>query len=82
MENKSSLFEKIIDRSDMLGCALCLDAPCSKACEKLDPARLLRSVWFDNEKIAAAHFPEKNPCVFCEAPCESACVRPHQVPIS
>ena len=81
MENKGSLFERKINRSDMLGCVLCLDAPCSGACKKLDPAKLLRSVWFDDEKIAAARFPEINPCASCNAPCESACVRPQQIPV-
>ena len=65
----------------MIRCAICADAPCSGCCEKLDPADLLRSVWFDNEKEAAARFPEKNPCANCAAPCEDACVRPHEVPI-
>jgi len=75
------MFEKKIVRSDMLKCALCLDAPCSSACGKLDPAGLLRSIWFDNEKAAASRFPAVNPCLNCSAPCESACVRPHKVPI-
>ena len=75
------MFEKQLHRSDMLRCLLCQDAPCSKACGKLDPAGLLRSVWFDDEKSAAARLPFPNPCVTCSAPCETACVRPHQVPI-
>lgn len=74
-------FEKAIRRSDMIRCALCQDAPCSAACEKLDPAALLRSVWFDDERSVAARLPEGNPCVSCAAPCEGACVRPHEVPI-
>ncbi len=75
------LFERKIQRTDMLRCALCLDAPCSKACGELDPAALLRSVWFDNEKTAALRFPGSNACAVCDAPCESACVRAHEVPI-
>ena len=75
------LFEKTIRRGDMIRCALCKDAPCSAACGKLDAAGLLRSVWFDDEKVAAARLPEENPCLGCAAPCESACVRPHEVPI-
>lgn len=75
------MFAKSIYRSDMLKCALCLNAPCSAACEKLDPAALLRSVWFDNEKTAAYKLPEANPCAECSAPCEAACVRPQEVPI-
>ena len=74
-------FERRILRSDMLRCALCLDAPCSKACNALDPAALLRSIWFDNEKTAALRLSGSNPCAVCSAPCESACVRAHEVPI-
>ena len=75
------MFEKKIARSEMMRCALCLDAPCSAACPALDPASLLRSVWFDNEKTAAARLPEIDPCANCPAPCEAACVRRHEVPI-
>ena len=66
----------IISRTDMIPCALCLDAPCDKACEKMKPAGLLRSVWFQNEQTAAWRLPEENPCLTCSAPCERACVRP------
>ena len=75
------LFERTIQRRDMIRCALCHDAPCTAACGKLDPAAMLRSVWFDDEKVAAARLPELDPCLGCPAPCESACVRPHEVPI-
>ena len=75
------VYEKAIRRADMIRCALCKDAPCSAACPKLDPADLLRSIWFDDEKVAAARLPEGNPCLGCDAPCEGACVRPHEVPI-
>ena len=66
---------------DMLACALCHEAPCSKVCGKIDPASFLRSIWFDDEKAAASRFPEKLPCVSCDTPCESACVRAGNVPI-
>ncbi len=75
------MFERKLYRSDMLKCALCADAPCSKACGKLDCAALLRGIWFDDEKAAAARFPAQNPCADCRAPCESACVRAGEVPI-
>ena len=65
----------------MLRCALCYDAPCSKVCAKIDPAKLLRSIWFDNEKGAASSLPEVNPCLACTAPCEANCVRAGEVPI-
>ena len=80
------MFAKIF-RSDMINCALCYDAPCSKACGKIDPAKLLRSMWFENEKTAAAVLPQDSPCAACRAaedglmPCEAACVRPGEVPV-
>ncbi len=75
------MFGKKIYRSDMISCVLCYDAPCSKACGKIDPAGLLRSIWFDNEKTAAAEMPAVNPCAGCSAPCERACVKPGQVEV-
>ena len=73
--------QRMIFRSDMLRCALCHDAPCTRACGRLDPATMLRSIWFDNEKGAASAYPADDPCANCPAPCESACVRPGEVPI-
>ena len=75
------LFERAIQRKDMIRCVICHDAPCTAACGQLDVAALLRSVWFDDEKVAAARLPAGNPCRLCRAPCEDACVRPHEVPI-
>ena len=75
------MFERKLYRPDMLRCALCYDAPCSKACSKADPAALLRSIWFDNEKCAASRLPDLNPCAGCDASCESVCVRPGEVSI-
>lgn len=75
------MFQRKIRRSDMIRCVLCSDAPCTKACGKIDPARLLRSIWFDNEQYAAAGFPEENPCANCSASCMDACVRPREVNI-
>ena len=72
---------KQLHRSDMIRCALCYDAPCTAACGKIDPARLLRSIWFNNERCAAARLPEINPCAGCDAPCEKACVRSGEVDI-
>ena len=75
------MFEKKLFRSDMIRCVLCDDAPCTKACGRLDPAGLLRSIWFDNEKTAAARLADTCPCVDCAAVCEDACVRAHEVPV-
>ncbi|MCR5718570.1 MAG: NAD-dependent dihydropyrimidine dehydrogenase subunit PreA, partial [Oscillospiraceae bacterium] len=74
-------FYKQISRSEMLGCVLCGNAPCTNVCPHLDPAALLRSVWFENENTAAGKLPDQNPCIHCSAPCESACVRPNKVGI-
>lgn len=75
-------FEQLIKRSDMIRCALCSNAPCSAACpHAVDPAKKLRSLWFDNEKGAALSLPEKFSCSRCAAPCEKACLRPGEVPI-
>ena len=75
------MFDKKLYRADMLRCVLCADAPCSTACKRLDPASMLRSIWFDDEHVAASRFPFENPCALCPAPCETACVRSGEVPV-
>lgn len=67
-------FQRKINRCDMLDCALCEDAPCAKACNKIACDEALRSIWFDNEDGAALNLPEKLPCEECDAPCEKACI--------
>ena len=75
------LISKTIQRTDMFSCILCKDAPCSAACPHMDPGNALRSIWFDNEDVAALKLPEGNPCADCAAPCERACVRAGKVPV-
>ena len=71
-----------ITRADMIRCALCGQAPCDAACGKsVGPSGLLRRIWFENEQRAALDLPAENPCLHCGAPCETACVRPGEVPI-
>ena len=81
MEQRKATPETHIRRSDMLRCALCRAAPCTEACGRMDPAGMLRSIWFDNERTAAARLSGENICAGCPAPCEAACLRPHEVPI-
>lgn len=75
------LIKPAIERSDMIYCALCKDAPCNNACLAMDPARALLGIWFDNQDVAAMKLPEKNACADCSAPCEKACVNSGSVPI-
>ena len=70
-----------IKRSDMINCSLCHDATCTVACERIDPAKVLRSIWFDNEKVAVLHLPSENPCTDCSAPCEKMCIHSGKVPV-
>ena len=73
--------EPIIQRADMIRCALCADAPCDEACDQMKPSSLLRSIWFRNEQCASLRLPQENPCVICAAPCERKCARAGEVPI-
>ena len=75
------MFKNLIARKDILSCVLCKDAPCSKVCQKLDAAKAIRSVWFDNQDIAAIRLPEENVCAGCDAPCEKSCVKAVKVPV-
>ena len=78
---------KKLYRRDMIECLLCDDAPCTKACPSLDPAALLRSIWFDNEEGAASGLAAGAPvsgsfaCENCPAPCEKSCIRPGSIHI-
>ena len=75
------LMTNYLNRSDMLTCVLCADAPCAKGCQHFNPADALRSVWFDNADIAALRLPENNVCMNCSGDCEKACIKAGQVPI-
>ena len=54
-------------------CLLCHQAACSKACGKLDPARILRSLYFENQTGALSLLAEAEGCENCEGRCEAAC---------
>lgn len=66
---------------DVINCAFCKDAPCNMACDKTEPADIIRSVRFKNEKTAAYRLGKVSPCTECDAPCERACVRSGMVPV-
>lgn len=74
-------FQRYINRKDMINCVLCEDAPCTKACGKIECDKALRSIWFDNENGAASKLPKALPCEECDAPCEKACIRSGKVPV-
>ncbi|MBQ9437011.1 MAG: NAD-dependent dihydropyrimidine dehydrogenase subunit PreA [Lachnospiraceae bacterium] len=75
------LAKPVITRSDMVSCALCKDAPCSSACQAMDPAGALLGIWLDDQDVAALKLPDNNACAECEAPCEAACLKNRSVPI-
>lgn len=60
--------------SEIKRCLLCNDAPCSKACpDKLDPAKRIRSLYFNNEYSAIKDLPDTY-CSSCSNECEKACL--------
>ena len=70
-----------LNNRDAANCILCKDAPCSKACGRIDPAGIIRSIRFKNGKTAAAVTGETSPCIDCDAPCEKTCVISGKVPV-
>ena len=61
-------------------CLLCDITKCSQACIKgFEPAKMVRSVRFENEK-GAAKFLDASVCAECSGECESACIH-YDMPI-
>lgn len=55
-------------------CLLCIDGACTKACKDgFDPARAVRSVYFENSENASS-FVDPDICEACSGACEGACV--------
>ena len=55
-------------------CILCVDAPCTKNCNKnMCPDKIIRSLYFENEYGAIKNLSNYN-CENCSAPCINACV--------
>lgn len=69
-------YSLVMSPKDTVLCALCYDAPCDKACGKISPSSLIRSVRFRNELPAVSSLHAAgSPCADCSAPCNAACVR-------
>lgn len=73
------MYCRTIKKEYVARCMLCYDAPCTKACTHLDPARILRALRFQNEVGAAIRLPEADVCADCTEPCTQGC--PAEVPI-
>ncbi len=72
------LYETTIPTEEISRCLLCNNAACTKACpSKMDPAKIIRSLYFENP-IGAANTLNKNyACATCDASCEKACSQVH-----
>ena len=69
-------YETSIPAEELSRCLLCDSAACTRACpHKTDPAKILRSLRFENPVGAAAGIKRNFSCAECSAPCEQACVR-------
>ena len=54
-------------------CLLCHNAKCTKACGVLEPHRILRSLYFENEEVVENRMTGELACESCDGRCESAC---------
>lgn len=54
-------------------CLLCHNARCTEACGVIDPARIIRSLYFDDEAVVINELRGQSPCKDCEGRCEKAC---------
>ena len=52
----------VVEFSQISRCLICHDAPCTKVCPRVDPARILRAIRFEND-LGAAMFPTICACV-------------------
>lgn len=68
---------KISAKSESDGCLLCYDAPCTKTCPNgLDPAKVIRSIRFENISGAEKYAKESGLCRACEEKnCMKACLK-------
>lgn len=69
-------YERMRLKAETARCLLCDEAACTKACKKgMDPAKVIRSLRFENETGAAKTKGNDNPCRGCSAECTGACNR-------
>ncbi len=69
-------YETTIPIEEVSRCLLCDNPACTKACpNKMDPAKILRSLHFDNPVGAAYSLNKNYGCATCNADCEKACVQ-------
>ena len=54
-------------------CLLCHNAKCTQACGIMDPAKILRSLYFDNEAVVANNLEDDLACNYCDERCKEAC---------
>ena len=54
-------------------CLLCHNARCTEACGVIDPAGIIRSLYFDNEAGAVNRLRGISPCTECDGRCEKVC---------
>lgn len=75
------IYETSIPVEEVSRCLLCDNATCSASCPySLNPAKVLRSLRFENTYGAAVQLKEASqeenfPCINCSAPCEVSCVK-------
>ena len=50
--------KSFFDGKEQNRCILCHDAPCTKACDRCDPGRILRALRFNNDVLAAQLLPD------------------------
>ncbi len=74
---KMNIFNELSAKNESDGCLLCHNAPCTLKCPaRLDPARVIRALRFDNKFGAAIAADQNGPCRSCESKdCVEACVK-------
>ena len=70
----------VLEFSQISRCLLCHDAPCTKVCPRVDPARILRAIRFENDLGAAMLLPDDDICSTCGSVCVSVCPTKTQIP--